>query len=146
MNLMNAIEDKPNDLTDPKWVGDRRPVTVTPVPSAETLSPSGAIQTEPKNNGVQASISSRAKRVRIAVIVIGFAIIVSLALGLVPRWRQRNLALSDTAQLALPSVSVVSPTPGKPGNGLVLPAEILPWREASIFARANGYLKDWVAD
>jgi RND family efflux transporter MFP subunit len=27
-----------------------------------------------------------------------------------------------------------------------LPAEIRPWREASIYARANGYLKDWVAD
>ena len=26
------------------------------------------------------------------------------------------------------------------------PAEIKPWREASIYARANGYLKDWVAD
>ena len=29
---------------------------------------------------------------------------------------------------------------------MVLPAEIRPWREASIYARANGYLKDWVAD
>jgi RND family efflux transporter MFP subunit len=27
-----------------------------------------------------------------------------------------------------------------------LPSEIRPWREASIYARANGYLKDWVAD
>ncbi len=50
------------------------------------------------------------------------------------------------SQLEIPTVSVVSPAPGKPGNGLVLPAEIRPWREASIYARANGYLKDWVAD
>jgi RND family efflux transporter MFP subunit len=28
----------------------------------------------------------------------------------------------------------------------MLPAEIRPWREASIYARANGYLKDWIAD
>jgi len=28
----------------------------------------------------------------------------------------------------------------------VLPAEVKPWLEASIFARANGYLKNWVAD
>jgi RND family efflux transporter MFP subunit len=49
-------------------------------------------------------------------------------------------------QLAIPTVSVVSPTLGKSENGLVLPAEIKPWREASIYARANGYLNDWVAD
>jgi membrane fusion protein (multidrug efflux system) len=28
----------------------------------------------------------------------------------------------------------------------MLPAEILPWREASIYARVNGYLKDWQVD
>jgi RND family efflux transporter MFP subunit len=43
-------------------------------------------------------------------------------------------------------VSVVSPTPGTAGGGLVLPAEVKPWLEASIYARANGYLKNWVAD
>jgi RND family efflux transporter MFP subunit len=35
---------------------------------------------------------------------------------------------------------------GKPADGLVLAAEIRPWLEASIYARANGYLKNWVAD
>jgi RND family efflux transporter MFP subunit len=49
-------------------------------------------------------------------------------------------------QLVIPTVSVVSPVPEKQGEGMVLPAEIRPWQEASIFARANGYLKDWVAD
>ncbi|MDB6169546.1 MAG: Efflux transporter, family, subunit [Verrucomicrobia bacterium] len=49
-------------------------------------------------------------------------------------------------QLAIPTVAVISPTPGKPGNGLILPAEIRPWKEAAIYARANGYLKSWVAD
>jgi RND family efflux transporter MFP subunit len=49
-------------------------------------------------------------------------------------------------QLAIPAVSLVSPSPLKSGDGLTLPAEIRPWREASIYARANGYLKDWVAD
>src|ERR1039458_7817268 len=43
-------------------------------------------------------------------------------------------------------VSVVSPAPEKAADGLVLPAEIKPWLEASIYARANGYLKNWIAD
>jgi len=82
----------------------------------------------------------------IAATIVGLIVIGSLVLGYFPRWRQRRTAMADMGQLAVPTVSVVSPAPGKPGNGLVLPAEIRPWREASIFARANGYLKDWVAD
>ena len=82
----------------------------------------------------------------IAATIVGLIVIGSLVLGYFPRWRQRRTAMTDMGQLAVPTVSVVSPAPGKPGNGLVLPAEIRPWREASIFARANGYLKDWVAD
>jgi membrane fusion protein, multidrug efflux system len=85
-------------------------------------------------------------RLRVALIVVVLVVIGGLVLGFVPRWRQRGTATADTSQLAIPAVSVVSPTPGTPGTSLVLPAEIRPWREASIFARANGYLKDWVAD
>ena len=89
---------------------------------------------------------SLSKRARIAAAIIALAIIGGLALGFLPRWRQSRLAVSDTSQLAIPSVSVVVPAPGTNGGGLVLPAEVKPWLEASIFARANGYLKNWVAD
>ena len=92
----------------------------------------------------QAEKSSSRKR--IAAAIIALVLIGGLGLGFLPRWRQRQTATADMRQLAIPTVSVVSPTPGRPGNGLVLPAEIRPWREASIYARANGYLKDWVAD
>jgi membrane fusion protein (multidrug efflux system) len=90
--------------------------------------------------------TSSARRKRIAAVVIPLIIIGGLILGFLPRWRQHRAAVADMNQLAIPAVSVVSPAPGKPGDGLVLPAEIRPWREASIYARANGYLKDWVAD
>lgn len=69
-----------------------------------------------------------------------------LVLGFLPRWRQRHAAAADMNQLAIQAVAVVSPVPGKAGSGLTLPAEIKPWKEAAIYARANGYLKDWVAD
>jgi RND family efflux transporter MFP subunit len=86
------------------------------------------------------------RRNRIAGTVIGLLIVVGLIVGFLPRWHQRRAALADMNQLAIPTVSVVSPGPLKSGPGLVLPAEIRPWREASVYARANGYLKDWVAD
>jgi RND family efflux transporter MFP subunit len=86
------------------------------------------------------------KRNRIAGIMAALIVIVGLTLGFLPRWRQRQVAMADSDQLAIPTVSVVSPSPEKAGDGLVLPAEIRPWLEASIYARANGYLKSWIAD
>jgi membrane fusion protein (multidrug efflux system) len=106
-----------------------------------------------RSSGAPLDVASRPPQMKksprrglIAATIVGLIVIGCLVLGYFPRWRQRRTAMTDMAQLAIPTVSVVSPTPGKAGNGLVLPAEILPWREASIFARANGYLKDWVAD
>ncbi len=82
-------------------------------------------------------------------LIVGAAVallIGGLLLGWVPRWRQSWSTADDTSQLAIPSVSVVSPAPGTNRDSLVLPAEVRPWLEASIFARANGYLKSWQAD
>jgi membrane fusion protein, multidrug efflux system len=87
-----------------------------------------------------------AKQIRAGGIVLALLLAGALLLGFFPRWHQRQTAVADMNQLAIPTVSVVSPTLEKTENGLVLPAEIKPWREASIYARANGYLKDWVAD
>jgi len=83
---------------------------------------------------------------RIAAFVIPLLVIGGLLLGFFPRLRERRTAVADMTQLAIPTVSVVSLTPLKSGDGLILPAEIRPWREASIYARANGYLKDWKTD
>src|SRR5207253_11161118 len=66
--------------------------------------------------------------------------------GVLPRLSQRRQAVADTKQLEVPNVSVVSPSAGAPPDGLMLPAEVKPWQEASIFSRVNGYLKSWVVD
>jgi RND family efflux transporter MFP subunit len=78
--------------------------------------------------------------------VIGLLIIGGLLAGFLPHWSQSRSTAADTSQLAISSVSVVSPAPGTNHDSLVLPAEIRPWLEAAIFARANGYLKNWDAD
>ena len=96
--------------------------------------------------GVAPAATSSARRKRIAGVIIALVIFGALLAGFLPRWHERRTAMTDMNQLAIPTVSVVSPTPLKPSAGLILPAEIRPWREASIYARANGYLKDWVAD
>ncbi|MBN2505200.1 MAG: efflux RND transporter periplasmic adaptor subunit [Verrucomicrobia bacterium] len=66
--------------------------------------------------------------------------------GLLPRWRQRAALAAEHSELTVTSVAVVSPAPHRSGEGLLLPAEIKPWTEAPIYARASGYLKRWLAD
>jgi RND family efflux transporter MFP subunit len=75
-----------------------------------------------------------------AVLVIGFFV------GMIPHWRQAKLAKTYTQELATNTVAVVLPAPGKPDAGLMLPAEVRPWLEASIFAQVSGYLKTWLVD
>jgi len=86
------------------------------------------------------------KHQRIAITIGGLILLGALMLGFVPRWHLAKTAVADTSELAILTVSVVSPTNEIGGTPLKLPAEIRPWREASVYARANGYLKDWVAD
>jgi membrane fusion protein (multidrug efflux system) len=81
------------------------------------------------------------------LIIVG-VILLSLAVlaGVLPRLSQRRQATADTKKLEVPNVAVVSPSLGAGADGLMLPAEIKPWQEASIFSRVNGYLKSWTVD
>jgi len=81
------------------------------------------------------------------LIIVGVALLsLAVVAGVLPRLAQRRQATIDTKQLAVPNVTVVSPSTGAPADGLMLPAEVKPWQEASIFSRVNGYLKSWDVD
>lgn len=82
----------------------------------------------------------------LTVAVAAALITVAVVAGLIPRWRQRTELGGVTRNLAIPAVTVISPKPGQPASGLSLPAEIKPRFEASIYARANGYLKRRLVD
>jgi RND family efflux transporter MFP subunit len=82
---------------------------------------------------------------RVTVVIIGL-IVIGLLAGFIPRWKQRSNVVAATADLSIPSVTVVSPSPSVAVAGLTLPAEVRPLLEAPIFARANGYVKRWLVD
>lgn len=82
---------------------------------------------------------------RFAVIAAAL-IVIGLAVGLVPRWLARQALAKESAEMAVQSVAVVSPTPGKSDLGVPLPAEVQAFVEAPIYARASGYLKTWDVD
>src|SRR6266404_2360383 len=85
-------------------------------------------------------------RFRRIIIGGGALLLIALIVGFIPQWRLRQTATADANQLAVATVGVVTPALITPGSGLDLPAEVKPWQEASIFARANGFLKSWLVD
>src|SRR5207245_941300 len=79
-------------------------------------------------------------------IVAAVLIVIGALAGLLPRWHRRTALRAETQALAVSTVALVSPVPGKPAAGLSLPAEIKPLVEAPIYARASGYLKNYLVD
>lgn len=88
---------------------------------------------------------SSIKLIFFATVVVAL-ITIGVVSGLIPRWRQQTELGAETRELSIPTVTVVLPKPGRLTAGLPLPAEIKPWIEAPIYARANGYLKRRLVD
>src|SRR5580693_1028971 len=81
---------------------------------------------------------------------IGFlalAVVVGLVIsGILPRIHARASLDKETAEMAIPTVSVVHPKRGAPTQEVVLPANVQAYIDAPIYARTNGYLKTWYVD
>ncbi len=100
---------------------------------------------EALSSASEAAASSGAK-LRNAGILAALLIVIGAVAGLVPRWLHRTALLVQTRELAVQTVSVVSPVPGKAAAGLTLPAEAKALVEAPIYARTSGYLKRYLVD
>src|SRR5580658_2322094 len=73
-------------------------------------------------------------------------LLILLVAGIVPRWLHRQSLQQETIELATPTVQVLSAAPGKASASLLLPAEVRPFIEAPIYARASGFVKHWYVD
>jgi membrane fusion protein, multidrug efflux system len=78
--------------------------------------------------------------------VAAVVVLIGAVAGLLPRWHQRTVLAKVTRELSTQTVTVVTPSPGEGSVGLTLPAEIKPFLEAPIYARASGYIKKWLVD
>ena len=54
--------------------------------------------------------------------------------------------LHKTIEDAVPTVAVVSPSPGLPTETITLPGNVVGWYEAPMYARVTGYVKMWYKD
>ncbi|MBZ5665633.1 MAG: efflux RND transporter periplasmic adaptor subunit [Acidobacteriia bacterium] len=66
--------------------------------------------------------------------------------SIVPRVRARTTLRVETAEMAVPTVSVVRPQRSAPTQEVVLPGNVQPFITAPIYSRTNGYLKAWYVD
>jgi RND family efflux transporter MFP subunit len=77
------------------------------------------------------------------------AVIVTAALliaGIWSRVRASAKLRSETSQVALTAVSVVSPARTTPAQEIILPGNVQPYITSPIYSRTNGYLQKWYAD
>ena len=79
--------------------------------------------------------------------VSGVALAIAVAAwGIWHRQSQERAVTAWTDAAAIPTVNIVHPTKGAPGQQIVLPGDIHAWYQAPIYARVNGYLKNWYFD
>lgn len=100
----------------------------------------------PPSASASAAAASAGTKLRRAAIVAAVLIVLGIVAGVVPRQYRRNALRAETRELAIQTVTVVSPVPGKAAAGLLLPAEVKAFVEAPIYARASGYLKRYLVD
>src|SRR6201998_4297955 len=104
----------------------------TPVQGAQ---PSNTLGTKPKSrHGWLAAV---------AVFLVFVALLVS---GILQRLRTSATLRTETADMAVPPVSVAVPKRAAPSQEIVLPGNIQPFISSPIYARTDGYLKKWYFD
>jgi RND family efflux transporter MFP subunit len=100
--------------------------------------------------GAQSPGSAATKRRSRRGWVIGAAIFLIFAgvliFGILERIHTNASLRTETADLAVPTVSVVQPKRAAPSQEIVLPGNVQPFITSPVFARTNGYLEHWYFD
>lgn len=82
---------------------------------------------------------------RLGLVALAAAIIIA-AVGIVQRRGDEAEVAQWTREQAIPTVAVIAPRRGSAGHPLVLPGTVQAWYEAPIYARVDGYLRNWHFD
>jgi RND family efflux transporter MFP subunit len=83
------------------------------------------------------------RRTGLAALIVAIAV---AATGILLRQQQQTQVRLWTAGEAVPVVSIIAPQQGVSGLEVILPGDIQAWYDAPIYARVNGYLKNWYFD
>ncbi len=98
---------------------------------------------EPSAAGSDKNLRHQIRRYSLILLVVALCLAVW---GEVSRVRARASLGKEAAQAAIPTVVTVTPNRSPLGEELVLPGTVQAYIEAPIYARTNGYLKEWRTD
>ncbi len=79
-------------------------------------------------------------------VIIAVAVAGVLIAGIRSRLKAESTLRTVTAQMAVPSVTVVLPKRTAPAQEIILPGNIQPFISSPIYARTDGYLQKWYFD
>lgn len=79
-------------------------------------------------------------------VLLGVLVLGVLTAGIRSRVKAASTLTAVTAQLAVPSVSVVVPKQTAPAQEIILPGNVQPFITSPIYARTDGYLQKWYFD
>lgn len=79
-------------------------------------------------------------------VIVGVVVLAVLFFGIRSRLSAEASLRTVTAQMAVPSVSVVQLKPSAPAQEIVLPGNMQPFISSPVYARTDGYLKNWYFD
>jgi len=79
-------------------------------------------------------------------LIICAVVLAVLFFGIRSRLNAEARLRTVTAQMAVPSVSVVQPKPAAPAQEVILPGNMQPFISSPVYARTDGYLKNWYFD
>ncbi len=88
---------------------------------------------------------TRPARWRVPLALAGLAAVL-LAAGLIPRLHASHALTSQVAAQRALNVAVVKPTFAPASQELLLPGSVMPYADASIYARTSGYVLHWNTD
>ena len=88
----------------------------------------------------------RPRKTWLDVAIASLVVVTLLVSGIWSRVKARNTLKAETAQVAIPAVSVVSPKQTGSADEIILPGNVQPFITSPIYARTNGYLQKWYFD
>jgi len=100
-------------------------------------------ETVPLNHG---DVGRQSPKRWLTALLIALIVAAVLIFGIRSRVKAESNLRTVTAQMAVPSVSVVKPKQTASAQEIVLPGNIQPFISSPIYARTDGYLKKWYFD
>jgi RND family efflux transporter MFP subunit len=103
-------------------------------------------QVERLKNALRPTNPRKSARRWLVPALAALAAVLVLSFGIRSRVRAETTLRAVTDQMAVPSVSVVTPRHTAPATEIILPGNMQPFISSPIYARTDGYLKKWYFD